>query len=167
MPLRHTVYSKRSVAAVTAEKLLNHLESLDFLTLGEDYNISEEIVRIARPLRIKNIRPGQFLLYHISYGKSDTRPIEIDRWETEDRHRAAVDETVANLTIEGGARVKKISEFLRKSVDSVSVSFGIDPPAAMFAWEVVRYFASEFDGIIKADDGAWLKIGADYQPGPV
>ena len=50
---------------------------------------------------------------------------------------------------------------------TLSVSFGIDPPAAMFAWEVVRFFASEFDGIIKADDGEWLKIGADYQPAPM
>jgi hypothetical protein len=46
----------------------------------------------------------------------------------------------------------------------VSVAFGTDPPAAMYAWEVVRYFATEFDGIIKADDGEWLAIGADYQP---
>lgn len=37
----------------------------------------------------------------------------------------------------------------------------------MFAWEVVRYVASEFDGIIKADDGEWLKIGGDYQPSPL
>jgi hypothetical protein len=167
MPLRHTVYCKRSVAAVTPENLLKHLEILDFLTLGEDYDISVDAVRAARPLRIKDIRPGQFRLYHLSYGEPDRRPIEIDRWESEDQRRGAIDETIDNLTIEDRARVKKISDFLRESVDRVSVSFGIDPPAAMFAWEVVRYFASKFDGIIKADDGEWLKIGVDYQPMPV
>ena len=99
MPLRHKVYSKHSVAAVTPEKLLKHLEILDFLTLGEDYNISPEAVHVALPLRIKNIRPGPFLLYHISYGKSDKRPIEINRWETEDQRRASVDETIDNLAI--------------------------------------------------------------------
>jgi hypothetical protein len=75
---------------------------------------------------------------------------------------SGVDEAIDNLALEDRARVQRISDFLRESVDSVSVAFGIDPPAAMFAWEVVRYFASEFDGIIKADDGEWLKIGSDY-----
>jgi hypothetical protein len=164
MPLRHTVYCKRNVAAVTPEILLKHLEVLDFWTLGEDYDILEEAVDVALPLRIKNIDPGRFRLYHLSYGEPVTRPIEIDRWESENQHRAAVEETIDNLTIEDTARLKKISDFLRESVDSVSVSFGIDPPAAMFAWEVTRYFASEFQGIIEADDGEWLKIGRDYQP---
>jgi len=167
MPLRHTVYCKRSIAAVTPEKLLKHLEIHDFWTLGEDYNISEEAVDVSLPLRIKNARPGKFCLYHITYGKADTRPIEIDRWDTEDQCRAAVDETIDNLTIEDKSQFKRVSDFLRASVDSVSVSFGIDPPAAMFAWEVVRCFASEFDGIINADDGEWLKIGDDYQAKPV
>src|SRR5262249_8056029 len=126
MPLRHTVYCKWSVSAVMPENLLKHLESLDFLTLGEDYDISEDAVRAARPLRIKDIRPGQFRLYHLSYGEAGRRPIEIDCWETGDQHRAAVDETIDNLTIEDSERVKKISDFLRESVDSVSVSFGID-----------------------------------------
>jgi len=166
MPLRHTVYCKRSVAAVTPEKLLKHLEVLDFLTLGEDYGISVEAVKASRPLRIKNIDPKQFRLYHLSYGELDKRPVEIDRWEAEGQHRGAVDETLDNLRIEDMARVKRISDFLRQSVDSVSVSFGTDPPAAMYAWEVVRYFASEFDGIVKADDGEWLTIGDDYQPTP-
>lgn len=67
MPLRHTIYSKRNVAAVTPEKLLKHLEILDFWTRGEDYDISEEAVEVALPLRIKNIRPERFLLYHVSY----------------------------------------------------------------------------------------------------
>src|SRR5262249_8059467 len=109
----------------------------------------------------------RFHLYHLSYGEPEPRPIEIHRWESEHQHRGAVEETIDNLTIEGGARLKKIIALLRESVDSVSVSFGIDPPAAMFAWEVVRFFASEFDGIIEADDGEWLKIGRDYQPTPV
>lgn len=167
MPLRHKVYSKHSVAAVTPENLLKHLRILDFLSLGEDYNIAEDAVRVALPSRIVNARPERFLLYHLSYGRGDTRPVEISRWETEDQRRAAVDETIDNLAIADKARARKIEEFLRQSVDSVSVTFGVDPPAAMFAWEVVRYFASEFDGIIKADDGEWLKIGDDYQPRPV
>jgi hypothetical protein len=167
MPLRHTVYCKRNVSAVTPENLLKHLEILDFWTLGEDYDVSEEAVNVALPLRIRNIDPGRFRLYHLCYGDTDTRPIDIDRWESEDQHRGAVDETIDNLTIKDRARVKKISDFLRESVDSVSVSFGIDPPAAMFAWEVVRFFASEFNGIIETDDGEWLTIGGDYQPRPV
>ena len=167
MPLRHTVYCKRNVGALTPENLLKQLEVLDYWTLGEDYDISEEAVNFALPLAIKNVDSGRFRLYHLSYGKADKRPIEIDRWESEDQHRGAVEETIENLTIEDRARAKKISDFLRASVDSVSVSFGIDPPAAMFAWEVVRFFASEFDGIIEADDGEWLKIGSDYQPRPV
>jgi hypothetical protein len=163
MPHRHTVYCKRSFAKVTPELLLNHLESLDFLTLGEDYRFSEQAVKTTRPLRIKDVRPEQFWQYHLFYGKAEMRPIEIDRWETEDQHRAALDETIDNLAIQDKARTKKISELLRKSVDSVSVSFGIDPPARMFAWEVVRYFASQFDGIVHADDGEWLRIGSDYR----
>jgi hypothetical protein len=164
MPQRHTVYCKRSVAAVTPEDLLSHLEMLDFMTLGEDYDISAAALRAARPLKIKNVEAGKFRLYHLTYGAANTRPIEIDRWETEGQHRSAVAETIDNLTIQDKTRAKKISDFLRTSADSVSVSFGIDPPAAMFAWEVVRYFASEFDGIIDADDGEWLAIGSDYQP---
>jgi len=167
MPHRHTIYCKRGVAAVTPEMLLKHLQYLDFLTLGEDYDISEEAVKAARPLRIEDIHPGQFRLCHLFYGKADMRPIEIDRWETENQHRGAVDETIENLTIQDKARVKKISDSLRKSADSVSVAFGTDPPAAMFAWEVVRYFASEFDGLVGADDGEWLTIGNGYQPKPV
>ena len=167
MPLRHKVYCKRSVAAVTPEILLKHLEILDWLTLGEDYGISEEAVKAARPLGIKNHHPGQFRLYHLSYGESGKRPIEIDRWEMEDPHRGGVDETIDNLTIQDKARVNKISDVLRKSVDILSITFGIDPPAAMFAWEVVRYFASDFDGIVKADGGEWLTIGDDYQPRPI
>jgi hypothetical protein len=166
VPLRHTIYCKRSAAAVTPEMLLKHLEILDFWTLGEDYDISEAAVQAALPLRITSRDPGQFRLYLLSYGGSD-RPIEIDRWETDEQHRCATDETIENLAIQDGARLKKISDLLRKSVDSVSVSFGIDPIAAMFAWEVVRYFASEFDGAIHADDGEWLTIGADYQPKPL
>lgn len=167
MPLRHNIYCKRSVAAVTPERLLKSLEILDFWTLGEEYDISEKAVQAALPLRIKNMDLGKFRLYHLTYGEPGTRPIEIDRWETEDQLRGDVDETIDNLTMQDEARVKKITDLLRNSVDSVSVSFGIDPPAAMFAWEVVRFFASEFDGIVHADDGEWLKIGSDYQPRPV
>jgi hypothetical protein len=167
MPLRHTVFCKRSVAAVTPEMLLKHLNILDFLTLGEDYGISENAIQAARPLRIENIDPGQFCLYHLRYGASGIRPVEIDRWENADQHRAYVEETIENITIQNGARTGKVIGFLRASVDSVSVSFGTDPQAAMYAWEVVRYFASEFDGIVRPDDGQWLTIGDDYQPNPV
>lgn len=167
MPMRHTVYCKQSLAAVTPEMLLKRLEVLDFWTLGEDYHIAEEAVNDALPLRIKNIDPGKFRLYHLSYGKQERRPVEIERWETENQHSGAVTETFDKLAIDDKARVKKVSDFLRKSVDSVSVAFGVDPAAAMFAWEVVRYFALEFDGIIEADDGAWLTIGDDYQPSVV
>jgi hypothetical protein len=149
VPLRHTIYCKRNVAAVTPEMLLKHLETLDFWTLGEDYGISVDDVRAALPLRINNTAPGQFRLYHLSYGEPNTRPIEIDCWDTEDEHRGAIDETIDNLTIQDSARINKISNSLRKTVDRVSVTFGIDPSAAMYAWEVVRYFASEFDGIVK------------------
>lgn len=164
MPIRHSVYCSRSVAAVTPENLLKHLQVLDFWTLGEDYDISEQAVQLALPLRIKNIDPGRFRLYHLCYGRPDTRPIEIDRWETQEQHRGEVDERIDNLKVQDESRVKKIIDLLRGSVDSVSISFGSDPPAAMFAWEVVRYFASEFDGIVNADDGEWLTIGSDYQP---
>jgi hypothetical protein len=167
MPLRHKVYCERNCAAVKPAELLAHLERLDFLTLGEDYGLSEEAVEAARPLRVKDVSPGLFRLYHLSYGKGDRRPIEIDRWETADQHRGAVAETIDNLTAEDSARAEKISALLRTSVDGVSVTFGTDPPAAMFAWEVVRYFASAFGGIIRADDGDWLTIGSDYQPRPI
>lgn len=167
MPLRHNIFCMRNVAATTPEKILGHLSYLDFLTLGEDYGISAQAVKATRPLRIENIAPGHFKFYHLCYGEPNTRPIEIERWETEDLHRADIDETIDNLTIKDRARAEKISNLLRRSVDSVSVAFGTDPPAAMYAWELVRYFASEFDGIIKADDGEWLTIGADYQPKPL
>ena len=167
MPHRHTVYCQRSAASVAAETLLKHLNVLDFWTLGEDYDISVEAVDTALPLAITNIEPGQFRLYHLSYGTQTKRPIEIVRWETEDQNRGAVDETIENLSLQDKTRAGKISDLLRASVDSVSVAFGIDPPAAMFAWEVVRYLASKFDGIIKADDGEWLLIGSDYQATPV
>lgn len=167
MPLRHTVYCQRSCAAVTPEELREQLESLDFLTLGEDYNLSADAVRAARPLRIKNVRPGQFILYHLSYGHDDSRPIEVERWETLDQHRGVVTETIDNLAAQGGSRIETIGPLLRTSIDSVGVAFGTDPLAAMFAWEVVRYLASEFDGIIQAADGDWLTIGSDYQPRPV
>ena len=166
MPHRHKVYCQGSCAALTPEGLLRHLERLDFLTLGEDYGIAEDAVEATRPLRIKDVRPGQFRLYHLSYGEAGRRPIEIDRWETVDQHRASVAETIDNLATEDSARAETISAVLRTSVDSVSVAFGIDPPAAMFAWEVVRYLASRFDGIVQADDGDWLTIGSDYQPRP-
>jgi hypothetical protein len=167
MPHRHTVYCQRSCAAVTPGELSEHLVSLDFLTLGEDYGLSEDAVRAACPLRIKDVRPGQFILYHLSYGQADRRPIEVERWETADQHRGAVAEMIDNLAAEDGSRAETISSLLRTSVDRVSVAFGTDPPAAMFAWEVVRYFASGFDGIVRADDGDWLTIGSDYQPRPV
>src|SRR5437899_802346 len=99
MPLRHKVYCKRNLAAVTPERLLKHLETLDFLTPGEDYGMSVETVEVARPLRIENFLPGLFRPYHLRYGEMKTRPIEIDRWKTEDRDRAVVDETIDNLTI--------------------------------------------------------------------
>ena len=164
MPLRHTVFCMQSVDGTTPEKILEHLGVLDFLTLAEDYGISVQAVKATRPLRIENIAPGQFRRYHLRYGEPNIRPIEIDRRETEDQHRADVDETIENLTIKDRARAEKIRSRLRKSVESVSVAFGTDPPAAMYGWEVVRYFATEFDGIIKTDDGEWLTIGADYQP---
>lgn len=164
MPLRHTVYCRRNAGTVTPESLLKHLEVLDFWTLGEDYGIEEEAVDAALPLQIRNVDPGRFRLFHLSYGKADRRPIEIERWESEDQHRAAAQETSENLSMKDSARARKIRELLRASVDSVSVAFGIDPPAAMVAWEIVRFFASKFDGVIKADDGEWLTIGRDYQP---
>jgi len=164
MPARHTVYCKRTTAEETPDNILKRLKVFDFWTLGEDYDLSEKAVDAALPLNVKNIHEGQFRLYHLTYGNSDTRPIEIDRWETEEQHRSAVDEKLDNLAIDDKARVAKITDFLCNSVDSVSIAFGIDPPAAMFAWEVVRYFASEFDGIIEADNGEWLTIGSDYQP---
>jgi hypothetical protein len=167
MPHRHKVYCQRSCAAVRPEELLDHLERLDFLTLGEDYGLSADVVKAARRLRIKDVRPGQFRLYHLSYGEADGRPIEIGRWETVDQHRAAVAETIDNLATEDSARAMTISAVLETSVDRVSVTFGTDPPAAMFAWEAVRYIASGFDGIVQSDDGEWLTIGGDYQPRPV
>jgi len=134
------------------------------LTLGEDYGLSVDAVKAARPLLIKDVRPGVF---HLSYGKADRRPVEIDRWESVDEHRGAIAETIDNLMAKESARAETIGALLRTSVAGVCVTFGTDPPAAMFAWEVVRYFASTFDGIIQADDGDWLTIGSDYQPRPI
>jgi hypothetical protein len=164
MSLRHTVYCRQDPAAITPDELLNHLKPIDFWTLGEDYDIHEKTVNLALPLRIKNIEPERFRLYHLTYGSLNTRPIEIDRWETPEQHRAEIEEMIENRTIQDAERLKKITQWLRESIDRVSVSFGIDPPAAMFAWEVVRYIASKFDGIIRADDDEWLIIGKDYQP---
>lgn len=167
MPLRHTVYCLRSVAKVTPEGLLKRLKAPDYWTLAEDYGISEEDVEAARPLELTSAQAGLFVRYQLSYGKAGKRPIDVERWETAAQHRSAADETIDNLAVADKARAKKIAGLLRRSVDSVSVTFGIDPPAAMFAWEAVRYFAAEFDGIIHADDGEWLKIGRDYLPTPV
>ena len=166
MPLRHTVYCRQSTIALAPSGLLKHLEMLDFLSLAEDCGISTDAVKGARPLRIKDIQSGEFRLYHLSYGDGSRRPIEIDRW-TDDLHRGAVNETIDNLTIKDRERVERINDFLRNSLDSVSVAFGTDPLAAMFAWEVVRCVASRFDGIVHADDGDWLTIGSDYQAKPV
>src|SRR5262245_42809014 len=98
MPLRHTVYCKRNLGAVTPEKLLEQVKVPDYWTLGEDYGISEEAVNLALPLQVKNVDPGRFRRYHLCYGKADKRPIEIDRWESEDQHRGAVEERIENLT---------------------------------------------------------------------
>src|SRR5262245_39914974 len=161
MPQRHTVYCQQTCVAATPRTLREHLNSLDFLTLGEDYGLSADAVRAARPLQINDMLPGQFILYHLVYGQGDRRPIEVERWATADQHRASVVETIENLVGGETSRVETIRASLQTSVDSVSVAFGTDPPAAMFAWEVVRYFASEFDGIVHADAGEWLKIGSD------
>src|SRR6476619_2969892 len=110
MALRHTVFCKRSVAAGTPEQLLGHLGMLDFLTLGEDYGLPVEAVEAARPLRIENIDAGPFCVYHLRYGNPGARPIAIERWESEDQRRAAVDEAIDNL--EDGAPATKISDFL-------------------------------------------------------
>lgn len=164
MPLRHTVYCPRSIAAVTPEMLQKQLGLLDYLTLGEDYGLAEDAVRAALPLRITNLAAAGFYHYQLSYGQTKARPVMIDRWETEEQRQAATDEKISNLTVRDQARAQRIIGLLRQSVDSVSISFGVDPPAAMFAWEVARYFAAESGGIIEADDGAWLTIDDDYQP---
>lgn len=170
MAARYTVYCRRSAAAVTPEQLLRGVQFADLHTLAEFSDVPEDLITAAlAQLRIENIKPGGFFWYRLGYRPPGKRQIDIERWRTPEEMQGDVAEVLEALEGAAHPALTRIRSHLQATVDVVSASFGSSPEeqmAPVLASEATRWLAEQFDGVIRAADGTWWRLGRhhEYQP---
>jgi hypothetical protein len=171
MPIRYTVFCKRSAAAVTPEQLLAGTRVADLHTIAEFDDIPEEVIVDAlEQLRIENVDPSGFRFYRLSYRPAGVRQIDMERWQTPEEVSTIVAEVLENLKVNGRPALERIRGHLQQTVDIIDASFGAMPGermAPVLASEAMRWLAEKFDGIIRDANGAWWELGRHHEYKPL
>ncbi len=97
------------------------------------------------------------------------RQIDIDRTQSLDEAQGVATEVLDELEARGHEALARIRSHLAGTVDIVDASFGSSPGEQMaptLASEVARCLAEDYDGIIRAADQTWWKLGpyGEYAP---
>jgi len=165
MGVRFTTYCRRSLAHVEPEQLLHALESGDLHTLAEGYDLEDDVIEPAlEQLRIEKVDATGFRRWRLCYRPAGHRQVDIDRQTTEVQE--AIAEEMQALEDEDHLKMAQIIAHLWQTTDTVDASFGTmesERMALVLASEVARWFAQEFDGIVKDCNGKWWRWNEDGQ----
>lgn len=171
MGARFTVYCLRSVAKVTPQDLLAGVSGIDLETIAEGDNVPDDLIESAlSQLRVENQEPGGFSWYRLCYRPAGMRQVDIQRCQNADEVRGVVEEVLEELAVKHHPALKQIRQHLEETIDIIDASFGFSPGeqiAPTLASEASRWLAEHFDGIVRAANDSWWKLGPqchEYQP---
>lgn len=164
MAIRYTVYCRKPAGGVTPQQLLDGLLQADLVMLAEHDEVPEEMAEAAEEhLAITDLAPDQpFTHYRVVYRPGDVRQIDVERWSSIEEVRGDLAELVEDLEAGRDAVLPRIRPHLDEVIDIVDASFGSSPGEAMaptLAAEITRWLAEQFDGIVRAADDSWWRLG--------
>ena len=156
MPARVTVYCKKPVAHLTAERLLEELKLADLYTLAECLNLpegEEAAVRAMKPfLRVEGETrdaANEFSYVEVHW-KKEGRPIQIDRVVGKGA-RAHIDEAIEELAAYDSPGGERVRAHLTASTEIVYLELGIPDSlhlGATLSEVLAFYIAEEGDGLV-------------------
>jgi hypothetical protein len=163
--VRYTVYCRRPAESITPQQLLDGVRLADLVTLAENDDIPEALAESAEEhLAITDMAPDKpFTFYRLVYRPGDVRQIDVERGESIEDVHGELSEVIEDLEAEENPILSRIRPHLDGVVDIVDASFGSSPGEAMapiLASEVTRWLAEQFDGIIRAADDSWWRLGS-------
>ena len=163
MAASYTAYLMRSCADLAPRELLAGTREADLHTIAED-DVSDDAVILdaLKQLRIENVKPPGFVFYRLSYRPEGLRQIDVERWPTLEATQGAIAELVETLEAARHPLLPRLRPHLEACVDIVDARFGSSRGEAMapiLASEVARWLAEKYNGIIRAADDTWWKLG--------
>lgn len=158
-----TVYCADSLRTLTASQLLDGirgkdayaLAGVDYPTLAEDYGAeASHATDLARTLAVRALDNDAG--YEVTY-RDDSRPVFLRQWRKPDR----VAEEVREVTERPEQLPQQVVDLLSKTQEVVGVEYApqsSDEMGIVVAYEVARYVAQVGAGIIRTDEGRWLRV---------
>ncbi len=91
MAQRHSVYLKRSAAAITPEEVLKSITEVEWDLVAQACEVPEKwIAEADENLRVENDGGTEFRRYHLYYRSGDERPLMIERRATQEQIDGAI-----------------------------------------------------------------------------
>jgi len=151
-----TVYCSRDCSALQSTDLASGIRAgdpdalagVDYFTLAEDYDVPETVVAPA----LEHLRvTGDFEIHYES--DPDARPVVVHVWTQPGRVREEVEEAREVRSAPTSA-----APFLDGCRAVVGIELGVSMAQTMgvvLAYEVARYIAQKYDGVIVDDEDRW------------
>jgi hypothetical protein len=171
MAQRHIVYLKRSAADVTPQQLLKAIRDVEWDLVAEACKVPRKWISEAdENMRITRVgRSRKFRRYQLHYRAGDQRPVDLERWESEDMAKGVIQELMDDMR--PSETNDKARRFLAGCVDTVSGSYGSALPgesmAPILASQACLWLAQQFDGIIRDPRGNWYEPLNDLELKPL
>jgi hypothetical protein len=154
-----TVYCRRDCGSLSSRELARGIRDddpeapagVDYNTLAEDYDVPEALVAPA----LQHLRVTEDFEVHYSADAS-ARPVVVHLWTAPERVREEVEE--AHEVRDAPSEASPYLEECR-AVVGIELGFSmLETMGVVFAYEVARYLAQKYDGVIVDDDHRWQRI---------
>jgi hypothetical protein len=154
-----TVYCRRDCGSLNSGELARGIRDgdleapagVDYHTLAEDYDVREALVAPA----LRHLRVTEDLEVHYAPNES-ARPVVVHVWAAPERVREEVEE--AHEVRDAPAEASPYLEDCRAVVAIELGSSMAETMGVVLAYEVARYVAQKYDGIVVDDDDSWQRI---------
>ncbi len=166
-----TIYCRKSVANVSAAQLLAGIRDrdpeasagVDYLTLAEDYEVAEELVKPALDALRVEAQSAEPLDFEVAYREPGLRPIVVHHWAEPERVKEELEEAKDVRSVP-----RSLAKRLAETKEIVALELGfpmLEDMGVVFAYEIARYLAQKGDGLIVDDDDRWQRIkGGAFVP---
>ncbi len=143
-----TIYCKRECEDLTPVTLLHALRGGHYEALADEYGVPEGDV--APALRDLAVSPD--LEVHFGWA----RPLLVHVWDEPDRVREELDEAREVRDVPAS-----VDAFVSACCSVVAIELGfsmLENMGVVIAYEVARYVAQKYDGVIVDDDDRWQRV---------
>jgi hypothetical protein len=158
-----TVYCRVMVAPATPQQLLDGIQGgdqsalagVDYATLAEDYGLAEaDAARAQSALNVEALESN--CNYQVTYGAAE-QPLIVRLW----RDPTRLEQEIAEITERAGKHPVEAVQWVRSSTAVVAIELTMSQIRDMgivIAYEIARYVAQRFEGLILTDDERWLRV---------